>query len=333
MGTVINYKGKSFTTHYDFEQITDSEFENIRQEYYKKPDFESVQKEMKTIFKGGSKNTNITNYYFRDLLDKTTLLGNKWCIEDVFNSKELLSYFWYRIQQNDKIFLPTETIRRKLDTAFRIGGMGIASRVSNFPIKVVDTILKEYNVNNNYYDFCCGWGARLTSSLKNKVNYFGTDPNYLLVDKLNEFANDFKTTTGTDTKVDIRANGSEKYIPEWKETIGVAFSSPPYFNLEDYKIGDQSYKEGVTYDSWLNNFLRPTIENIYKYLVQNGYFIINIKDQKDFDLESDTVNIAEWIGFQLIDTIPLKVCGRPKVSQTGNEKFNKTDEKIYIFKK
>ena len=41
------------------------------------------------------------------------------------------------------MFLPNEKPRRKLDTAFRIGGRTIASRPSNFPIKTVDKIFND----------------------------------------------------------------------------------------------------------------------------------------------------------------------------------------------
>ena len=272
----IEYKGKIYKPTYEYDELSEYEFEEIRSEYYKKPTLNEVKKEFLNIAKGGVKNTNITNYYVRDLLDKTTIYSNRWCIEDILNSKELLSYFWARTKMNDKVFLPNEGVRRKLDTAFRIGGRTIASRPSNFPIKTVDEILKKYNINNNYYDFSCGWGSRLTSALKNKVNYFGTDPNYLLTEKLVQLGNDYKNTLNQETIVDIRTQGSEIFVPEWENTIGVAFSSPPYYCLEDYKIGNQSYKEGITYNQWKENYLVPTIKNIYKYLIPAGFFIINI---------------------------------------------------------
>lgn len=325
----INYKEKKFVTNYDIEILSDEEYEYLREKYYAKPDFYDVKKEIITINKGGTKNTNITNYYFRDLLDKTTIYPNKWCIEDVFNCKELLSYFWGRTKMNDKIFLPNESERRKLDTAFRIGGMGIASRPSNFPIKTTDYILQNYNVNNNYYDFSCGWGARLTSSLKNNVNYYGTDPNYMLVEKLKHFANDYKETTSKNTNVDIKTQGSEIFVPEWENKIGLAFSSPPYYNLEDYKVGNQSFKEGVTYEQWLQNYIVPTIKNIYKYLIPNGYFLINIKNLKEHNLANDVVDIIKSKGFKLIDIFELKQCKRYKITE-GTININ---ENIYVFRK
>lgn len=328
---IISYKGETITTSYDYEELSDKEFSELREEYYKKPTIEQVAQEMKTIaFKDGVKNTHITNYYFRDLIDKTKTSRNKWCIEDVFNHKPLLSYFWARTKMNDKVFLEGESVRRKLDTAFRIGGMGIASRVSNFPIRYVDAVLKKYNVNNIYYDYSCGWGARLTSALKNKVNYCGTDPNYLLVDKLKEYANDFQKYTGNKIYTDIRAQGSEILVPEWVGKVGVAFSSPPYFDLEDYGVGNQSYKPGTTYQEWLDKYLKPTIANIWRYLVRDGYFIINIKNLPEYRIVDD---IMEYIlrGFELVEQMPLERVGKPYL--TNGQQFVDNEEAIYVFRK
>ena len=86
--------------------------------------------------------------------------------------------------------------------------------------------------------------------------------------------------------------------------MGLAFSSPPYYNLEDYKIGNQSYKIGVTYDVWKMNYLIPTIKNIYKYLINDGFFCINIKNFKHYNLVEDVRIIAENVGFSFI-TIEL----------------------------
>ena len=100
------------------------------------------------------------------------------------------------------------------------------------------------------------------SSLRCGINYYGTDPNYLLVDKLNEFYNDYKSLRRDCPNCKIYCQGSEDFIEELENKVGVAFSSPPYFNLEDYKVGNQSYKQGMNYDNWVNSYLRPTFKNI-----------------------------------------------------------------------
>ena len=92
--------------------------------------------------------------------------------------------------------------------------------------------------------------------MKNNVQYYGTDPNHLLVERLKTMSNDYCTVNKTQLKPKIICSGSETYPSELENTIGLAFSSPPYFSLEDYKIGNQSYKPGTTYEMWLRILFR-----------------------------------------------------------------------------
>ena len=87
--------------------------------------------------------------------------------------------------------------------------------------------------------------------------------------------------------------------------MGLAFSSPPYFNFEDYKYGNQSYKEGTSYEDWKENYLRPTFKNIYKYLIEDGYFLINIKNLKKYPLVEDSLKIAQECGFIFKEVVPM----------------------------
>ena len=74
----IIYKGVEYNTIYDYELLSDEEFEYLRKEYYKKPSFDKVEKEFINISKGGFKNTDITNWYVRDLMDKVLNYKTKW---------------------------------------------------------------------------------------------------------------------------------------------------------------------------------------------------------------------------------------------------------------
>ena len=324
----IEYNGEILDTiHY--KEMPEEKFIELKKEYYAKPDFENVKKQMIAIAWGGTQNNFITDYYVKDLMAKTKIYYNKWTIEDVFNYKPLLEHFYGKVMANKNVYPDTMSDIDKIETAFRLGGKGIATKPANFPITTLDSILNKYNVNNNYYDFSCGWGARLTGALKHKVNYYGTDPNYLLTERLEQLAKDYKETMLQKTIVDIRTQGSEIYIPEWENKMGLAFSSPPYFYLEDYKIGDQSYKQGTSYQDWINNYLEPTFRNIYKYLIEDGYFILNINDFEKFTLVADSIRTAENNGFLLIGDHTLDNIKR--VNELGE--FNDNSERIMVFVK
>lgn len=270
---------------------------------------------------------------------KTKIHFNNWTIEEALNYKPLMEFFAGKCSENKKVFPDDKTLAHNIETAFRLCGFKTASKPANFPIKAADEILKQYNINGNYYDYACGWGVRLLSSLRNGLNYFGTDPNYVLCERLNNMGSDYKQVCDNNNCIDIRPLGSEVFIPEWENKIGLAFSSPPYYNLEDYQIGEQSYKPGVTYEEWKDNYLVPTIKNIYRYLVRDGFFAININNfnkYNSYDLIGDTIAIAQAYGFVIEDVHTLnniKRCHGHKEWSAGDCGWYDNNEKIFVFKK
>lgn len=325
----ISHLGIEMETIY-FIDIPNEQYQEIVKQMYLKPSIDLVTQQIRNIYRfNQTKNNYITDYYFKDLMYDTKVWYNKWSISEMLQCKELVELFVSKIATNDKVFPKDKPFIDNFKTALRLGGKGIASQVPNFPLDVADMIIRAYNVNNNYYDFSCGWGVRLTSAMKNCVNYFGTDPNYLLVDRLNDYANTFKKETYSRSNVKIYCQGSEKFIPELENKIGLAFSSPPYFYLEDYKHGNQSWKQGMTYEQWLETYMKPTIRNIYIYIIENGYFCMNINNFDKYSLVEDTKRIAEEIGFKLYDCIRLDNIKR--VISTGE--FTENGERIMIFVK
>lgn len=283
----IRYKGKTINTSI-YSESSIEEMEQAREEFFAKPEFTEVIAQMRKINGGGVMNDKITRYYFRNLMCKTQCATAKWTVEDVFNNLDLFSLFKGKVERSPKTFKPECSLAYNIGRAISLGGKAYAQIPTNFPIKVADLIYERYNLNNMVYDFSCGWGARLTSALKHKLNYFGTDPNYELTNQLNLFANDWKTNIKTNSIVDIRPQGSELFIPEWENQIGLAFSSPSYFDLEDYCIGNQSIKMYPNYDEWLQEYFLATISNIRRYLIKDGFLALNIKNLKVHQLVDDT---------------------------------------------
>lgn len=329
----VTYAGRTKGFTQDFDMLSDDEYERIVVDWYKKPSIDKVREEMLLLDDGGTKFSECTEYYYRDIMDDTVRVRGTWSINEVLSNKELLSSVVSRVRKNPKFF-NCKSLTENIDMCFRVGTNGTAVKVGQFPIKIVDDILYEYNANGNYYDYSCGWGARLAGALKARINYFGTDPNYKLVPRLKAFADDYTALLRTNSTVDIRCQGSEEFVPEWEAKIGLAFSSPPYFLVEDYKTGNQSYKTGkTTYQQWLNDYLEPTIQNIYKYLIEDGYFLCNIKDFKKYTMETDVVRLAEKNGFELYKTETLKQIQR--ISGWNDIEEEKTmldiNEKIFVF--
>lgn len=325
----IEYEGQVLETVF-FMDLTDEEYTKIKNDFYAKPDFEEVKEEFRALSRGSTQHSAITKYYVKDLMYKTRIYYNKWSIEDVFNSKELTGWLVKKTLSFPETYDAEHAgLVNAMETCLRLGGGGVASKPANFPIRTAEEVLIRFNVNNNWWDMSCGWGERLLTALKRKVNYFGTDPNYLLTERLEQMKDAYQNEIGTRSSVDIRTQGSEVFVPEWVGKMGLCFTSPPYFYLEDYRIGNQSYTEGTSYQDWLNNFLRPTIDNCKAYLIDNGYMCINIKDFDGYALEADTQRVAEEEGFVLVEKMNLKNIARI----TCKNELTENDENIMVFMK
>ena len=313
------------TNHYVY--FEPEKCEQIRADFYQKPEWDEVRKNLIAIESGGTSVATINDFYFKDLMAKVKLYSPRWSIEEVLQSDELLGYFWSRILASDKVFPKNAPLIKNFETAFRISGGGVTMKPSNFPMKSVDRILQKYNLNNSYLDFSCGWGVRMLSAFKHRIDYFGIEPNFLLVERLQQLHQDYQTVNLVQVNKEIRVTGSEILQSDWQGKFGLVFSSPPYFNLEDYKIGEQSYKKGVSFSDWLTNYLNPTILNIHTYLIPNGFFAINIKNFADYKLTEAVFNMANGL-FEHQETICLENIKRPSAKKDLN-----TDENIFIFRK
>lgn len=325
----VHYKGQVIETK-NHRKMSESLFNQLRDEYYAKPTMKAVRNEVRDIFLRGHTNMRtINDRYFKELFSKVKLYHCKWSIEEVFEYKPLLETFYNKTFNNDEVYPPDSSLIRNIETAFRVGGAGVASKPSNFRLDQTIDIIKKYNLNNNYYDPSCGWGVRLVGSLATGVNYYGTDPNGPLIKQLHEVAGLFKEVDLFAPDTDIREQGSEIFVPEWVGKMGMVFTSPPYFFLEDYKLGEQSTKLYPDYHDWLNQFLFKTFQNAYQYLIPGGHILINIKKYAKFDLENDTQNLLRKAGFNYAGIERFKNITRIN----GNGEKVDNDEGIYVYKK
>ena len=167
---LIKYLDKEMNTEFFANEITDEFCDQMREEFYKKPSFDEVKKNLKKIAQGGSKVTEIEKYYFKDLMAKCKKYTDKWSIEEFLQSNDLIRHAFGRINKSPKVYTNEQPIKN-LETYFRIGSKRATGKVSNFPIKSAEEMITEYNINGNYYDYSCGWGIRLLCSLRNNINY------------------------------------------------------------------------------------------------------------------------------------------------------------------
>ena len=326
---VVSAYGKSVSTKY-YKRLPDDVYNSLLSRYISKPTDEEVAADFNSIASGKSKYGAIKRKYTFDLRCGVLVFPCKWTVDEVFKDIDLLSIFYGKALSLPKLRYDNGDLYLDIMALIRLKGSAITSLPSQFPINEADSIVRKYNVNNNWFDYSCGWGDRLLCALRNGINYFGTDPNYILTERLQQMTDEYaRYTLRKKSEVQINTTGSEVFIDKYFNSMGLAFSSPPYFCFEDYKIGSQSYCDGVSYEDWLSGYMVETMKNIHDYLIADGYFILNIKSFNKFDLESDCVRLAEDIGFALVDTETLtNMCTRLE-----NGEKTKTNENMFVFKK
>jgi len=235
----------------------------------------------------------------------------------------------YEMREGNNLVYPT-AVRRALELV-------TGENVQNFKPQNARAIAEDLCpvMWGNVYDYSCGYGGRLLGigASNMKYNYVGVDPNTETVKYLNYFNDCIEEAVGV--KGTIIQNVSEEYQPT---DIDLAFSSPPYFNLEKYSDEDtQCMVRYKTLEEWFSGYVEPTMENIYKGLNREGLFATNIADyktygNKEYKVVEDWIKTAERIGFKHVTTIKMMLNTRPGVGNqklAGREKY----EGVYVFRK
>jgi len=172
------------------------------------------------------------------------------------------------------------------------------------------------------YDYSIGFGQRALGALSsgNHLTYIGCDPEEKCVENLKTMA-DF---LGRSDKIHIEQIGSETFCPKkYEGKVDLAFSSPPYFNLEYYSDSEnQAYAKG--FDYFINVYWKKTMDNIDKLLKSGGRFVLNITE----DLHRNMKASIESKGYVLETTLEIQL----SKNTNYKTKENKT-EPVYVYKK
>lgn len=356
---LISYKGmQRWSIHH--KDITDEEFQQAKEEYFAKPNHDDVINQLEKILQGtfldtadtGTAMTKIVRYYYRRLQAEVKLYNSNWSMKEAFESKNIIEYFVGKFINKKELFskgdsnIDNISYAQMVDRVAGIGGAGVAALPTNFHIQDGDKVIRKYlKPNDNWYDPSCGWGQRCLVALRNRVNYFGTDPNVPLVNKIQEMVDDcdFCPTRARFGKnkstVTLYPTGSEVTHEELIGKMDLCYTSPPYFFLEQYNVDNIACKADTPYADWIKLYAFPTICNCFQYLKPGGYFIFNLKNLKGYDMVEMWAKIAMFCGFEYAETIVFRGNGtRPGANKgidkkTGKLKRTDSSEGQYVFRK
>lgn len=323
----IEHLGKEVTTTHFDGNVDMKVVNDIRDRFYNEDKDKALENINKIVNKHQTKTSDIYNYYFERVANDTIVGKCKWTINEGLQSNELVQAVYNKTLKNKKVFDSKDPVKN-FKTSIRLGGT-FFGKPTQFPIKTMRNLLDEFtNENDTYYDPCCGWGMRMLVSAEKGVKYIGNDINHTLINKLEEFGEDINKYKNFDYT--LYEQGSEMFIPELENSVDFVFTSPPYFDLEVYD-GSQGLKE-TSYQRWLEEFIRPMLENCYKYIKNNKYVAINIKNSKKYLLYDDTVEIGKEVGFKFVGERDLKQGNNRPSSKNGSQRID-SSEKIMILQK
>tara|TARA_B100001057_G_scaffold206033_2_gene206715 strand:- start:1291 stop:2919 length:1629 start_codon:yes stop_codon:yes gene_type:complete len=264
-----------------------------------------------------------------DYLNKTQISNLGEIVESTTSEAGTVTDYKYLIRWYDK----TDGIFPKILQVFRLS---CGQPAVNFPALTAKWIYENYTKHIDtdeplhIYDSSSGWGGRIIGAMssRKKVHYVGTDPNpdnfidelgisrYEYVAKFynDKCVDDFSDKLTSFFNVEKQGNTYELFqdgselisnnpkFQKYKGKLDIAFTSPPYFNREQYSQDEnQSFKAYGEYEDWRDNFLKPTLTTIYEYLKKDRYILWNIADIKIgksvyYPLEQDSIDILKELG-------------------------------------
>lgn len=187
----------------------------------------------------------------------------------------------------------------------------------------------EYFGAKSVLDPCAGWGDRMCGALASTVvrRYVGFDPNTNLVEGYKKIQQDFGNKVTIDdqehfhTKFDsgyeiysIPFEHSDKRLGD--EKFDFAFTSPPFFDYEDYNPTNPRYRD------WYSQFYEPLFKLTEKHLYTNAFFAIHIDD-------TSAGKISDFLDHKVKIITSFKFCG--KIGLVGGKSGKIRN--VYLFQK
>jgi len=306
---------------------------NLRNTYEKliKRDISDILNERGEIKNSASMGSNIIKHFCYDLLYATKGEKSPSCI-DIFNDDDLLK----RVIRNRCGYYTTKEDGTErpyvfaFSDAMLIQGMrstAIGFNVSMFKTLVAKFIMKTHCIEGGkVLDYAAGFGQRALAAGTLGLKYTGIDP--FTYNAVNNMIKYFDITGNVYN--DISENNN---IYKELKDYDLAFSSPPFFNLEIYSNDNtQSYNK-YNYDEWLSKYWEETVKNCFGSLKTNGIFILSMIDKYGKNnLGIDMSSICKKY-MKHEKTYNVKVSRSHLSGKKESGVVSKTTERFYVFRK
>lgn len=188
---------------------------------------------------------------------------------------------------------------------------GLAS-VTKYRAGLAKHLVKKYQATR-VLDPCIGWGGRMLGALAAGATYIGCEPDPKTFAGLRGILADI------DREAELYNEPAEMRLPQIaSESVDMILTSPPYFTLELYTGGDQSVKEGMTWEQWVQGWLRPVIHEALRCLRPGGVSCWSVKNFK-YPLADVVRDLHAEKGYLCTDSYTLTGPGRPGITKPSEE--------------
>ena len=185
----------------------------------------------------------------------------------------------------------------------------------------------EYFAASKVLDPCAGWGDRMVGALSSNCvqRYVGFDPNIRLVEGYKKIQTDFGNCILNETARHIEFDNKYEVYSEPFETgvaqldgelFEFAFTSPPFFDYEDYSPDNPKYR------NWYTEFYELLFILTEKHLIQNAFFAVHIDD-------TSAGKIRDFLSKQVSKITSFHYCG--KIGLVGGKSGKIRN--VYLFQK
>jgi tRNA1(Val) A37 N6-methylase TrmN6 len=208
-----------------------------------------------------------------------------------------------------------------------IRSTGLGFNVSLFKPLIGKYLYSKY-ANKKVLDYSAGWGARCLGALSLGLEYYGIDP--LTASNVDEM---IKFYNGKGFVINNESENTKSYkdIP----MVDCILSCPPYFDLELYSEDEtQSVVKYSNYNDWIGKYWNNTVKNCLKLLLDNGYFILIMKDVVGkYNIGDDMLKICLDNGIKIVEKLYYKTSKNHLSGKAKTGKKDKNNEIVFVFKK
>jgi hypothetical protein len=191
---------------------------------------------------------------------------------------------------------------------------------TSFRPTLITIFIKYFNARR-ILDMSAGWGDRLIGAMACDIDcYLGCDPNIKLQAGYNSMISLFEACPNKFQVLPVGFEHAE--LPA--EPFDMMFSSPPFYNFEEYVRHKSQSINKRSYAQWLEEFLFPSMIKALAHLKGGGHIVLSISNVPKYKIATDLINFmsdkANFLG-----VIPY--------TSSTNKKVVKSPMPIWIWQK